>query len=131
LELARRLEELNVKQESLFLWCEDTQPATLWSLDRWEESVLSSRDSDEHLYSAFTVAELGEILPCEVWKGKKAYWFNSAAMSHGWATGYVSRAGEYRLLNDHQEIENTEADARAKMLIYLVQNKLVTLSENS
>lgn len=83
------------------------------------------REQPHTTYAAFTVAELGHLLPCEVWKARKAYWFNSAAMSHGWATGYVSRLRSYSLLNNHQDVELTEADARAKMLIYLIENKLI------
>jgi hypothetical protein len=41
--------------------------------------------------------------------------------------GYVSRETKYLLLNDQQEIERTEADARAKMLVYIFENKLLKL----
>src|SRR5690348_16233353 len=61
LELAKRLKELSVKQESIFMWFTHPKPADLtWGRD-CTVSTLSS--ISEHHISAFTVAELGEMLP--------------------------------------------------------------------
>lgn len=69
LELAKRLKELEVMQESLFFWC-----------DNWvhsQDSVYHSPTSSE-TFSAFTVAELGEMLPKERWSqlsnGTDRFW---------------------------------------------------------
>ena len=73
--------------------------------------------------SAFSCAELGVLLSHNIWKGQKEFWFNTAAMSHGFVVGYKSR--KYGLLNDIEIGMPTEADARAKLLIYLIVNKLI------
>ena len=102
LELAKKLKELGVKQESYFYWQEFEGQVALRSAYRGNELPRDDR------YSAFTVAELGEMLPMIYTPVKdingfkeKWLWVNNKAEKH-W--------------------ENTEADARAKILIYLLEN---------
>ncbi len=116
LELSIKLKELRVKQDGLFYWgyCNEE--------DKWELVYIDedARDSDYHYtnykyrISAFTVAELGEMLPYTalgaylmVFKGNDDF---------SCAYGYEKTI--------HAK---TEADARAKMLIYLIENNLITL----
>jgi hypothetical protein len=115
LELARRLEELNVKQESLFWWSTHTIPSTLWNRDDLDKSLEGYEGPAFSTYAAFTVAELGEMLPADILN------LEHKGLSHGFYFDHKKRGAG----------ADTEADARAKMLIYLVENKLVTLSENS
>ena len=61
-------------------------------------------------YAAFTVAVLGEMLP----EG-----YGSFRNPYGW----VCDSDE-----DPSEMADTEADARAKMLIYLIEKHLVDVS---
>lgn len=106
LELAKKLKELGVRQESLFYWndCWMGKP----TLDRAIHS-----DNGKESYSAFTVAELGEMLP-----------------HHNIKMYNIQPRIQLRIggkeLNAFVEAE-TEADARAKMLIYLIENKLISL----
>lgn len=110
-----------VKQESLFYW----HVATLgMGADKVRFGDEQHRDGTTPLYSAFTVAELGEMLPNDV---------NDAALMMD------KTSDEYRVwyANPNEDdwpfdlsivrIARTEADARAKMLIYLLENKLITL----
>lgn len=120
-EISQRLKELGVKQESLYNWAKDFDT----SMQGWQLTTLSQVE-DREMYSAFTVAELGEMLPTDIKIKKRTYWLNTARMSHGWSVGYVSRKGDYYLMNEHESIEVTEADARGKMLIYLLENHLIT-----
>ncbi len=119
LELAKKLKELGVKQKSLIWWIYivsssyegDDDFAT--RKEGWKLSQAPWKD-EKNSYSAFTVAELGEMLP------------------QGCASFRCSHSNEYkcvppRILQEYSTmIGNTEADARAKMLIYLIENNLPT-----
>lgn len=84
--------------------------------------------------SAFTVAELGWILPPQInmWKGENVLsWVNvRAKMFFGkiledewYATIEMMRSGKIvKMIN-----ADTEANARAKMLVYLIENNLLKL----
>lgn len=106
LELSKRLKELGMKQESLWAYNHKGFPFSRGESDMWTEQWLS----------AFTVAELGEMLPVYVTSGKKdnGAWY-CATISHdmGW--------------KEESFDAEIEADARAKMLIYLLENNLMTL----
>lgn len=117
LELAKKLKELGVKQESLFYW--QACPENLICL-RPAYIELGYKDTPERVViSAFTVAELGEILPpyfCSVDAKASAGHWTCRKWSHG-------------IIDTEVPIQyaNTEADARAKALIYLIENKLINL----
>jgi len=112
LELAKILKALGVKQESLFTW--------LWTSERGEYELFGrnhpiANDTAREMFpenytSAFTTAELGEMLPA----------------------GYKTTKGHDVFIVEGMPDEpysiqraNTEADARAKMLIYLLEQKLI------
>jgi hypothetical protein len=111
LELSKRLEELGVKQESLFCWCGEVGHINL--------ELNAVYDSECNPYykicSAFTVAELGDILP---------NWFDSGRREEN---DYMCRVFEKESDIRHHTFDGTEANARAKMLIYLLENKLMEL----
>lgn len=105
LEYARKLKELGVKQASVWWW--------------FKGELYKDTPDYKCSISAFTVAELGEMLPynkCQtIFKntyrnGKIEYLF------------YIDPNTEKELLVE----ANTEANCRAKMLIYLLENKLTT-----
>ena len=103
LELSKKLKELGVKQDSYFSWAErDT-------IDGWLVELSDELDSEDECYSAFTVAELGEMLK----KVDLDYWYSYP---------------DFRLKLPESTTSNTrsekEADARAEMIIYLIENKL-------
>ena len=112
LELSKKLKELGVKQDSLFWWLEV-------SPGQWNTHCLSYGKREENIgISAFTVSELGEILPeyfCSAQAGTQEKWV-CEKYSHGTIDAEVPRL-----------YADTEANARAKMLIYLIEHKLITL----
>ena len=83
--------------------------------------------------SAFTVAELGDLLPVETVKGEKKdkkLFHIYLAKERGDFSDDVRYFVEYHERKDNYEVEvqrcaDTEADARAKMLIYLLENSLL------
>jgi len=121
LELAKKLKELGVKQESLFWW------RMLTKEDGWEIWDSPSDAGGYECFSAFTVAELGEMLP-EVLKDDEGIRFNLNIWkdSDVWYVSYWWEEDTRRSSDMKIEtfFEYTEADARAKMLIYLVENGL-------
>jgi hypothetical protein len=132
LELAKRLKELGVKQESLFYYqnnpynngkdCIDLMIVERSSINN-ENVIMNTQceNEDNPKYSAFTVAELGEMLPILIKDGSNLIiWPYLKNDKKVWDIDY----------NGHEEsdetfVSDTEADARAQMLIYLIENGLV------
>ena len=113
LEIAKKLKELRVKQDSLYYWVCYIGHCLAKSENIYSTVVnIKERKSDNsyEVFSAFTVAELGELLP-DAW--------HSEHFKKGWAVpddeGII------------QEYTKNEADARGKMLIYLIENKLMEI----
>jgi len=111
LEYAKKFKELGISQESLYCWYKFSDGWRIASKvqpnNKWE--------CLDNTYSAFTVAELGEMLPVgtviEKWDQLKY---------------------KYRCYNERYNkimYEITEADARAKMLIWLIENKHLEVSK--
>lgn len=104
LELAKRLKELGVTQKSAFYWAtSEVKCGTVSGELDLELSNYASGDYDN--CSAFTVAELGEIIPP---------YFHTHRL----------KDGSWRGATD-QDIAENEAEARAKMLIHLIEKGIV------
>ena len=106
LELAKKMEELGFKQESLWYWVHIVRDD---GTDRWDlviknNAEFMAKEWKYEIVSAFTVAELGEMLPYGV-------------------TSFKFGLNDWRIWTDvnktNFEQSETEANARAKMLIYL------------
>jgi hypothetical protein len=109
LEYAKKLKELGVKQESLFYWIKEDSPYI------WYNSNNYPIHAEKFYYSAYTVAELGEMLPD---------WFDSGnrdKSTHDW----MCRVFEKNSDKANCAFADKEVNARAKMLIYLIENKWV------
>ena len=112
LELSRKLKELGVKQESLFYYQGVKKEIDLekgYALDILRKLTFAGAEK----VSAFTVAELGEILPA----------FSVGAKGKTWGYNFV-KGGKFIQLEVDFDVKS-EANARAKMLIYLIENKLL------
>jgi hypothetical protein len=120
LELSKRLKELGVKQESLFVWCFEkinNIDSEFWSLRDWNEYGPVPKKA-ENIVSAFTVAELGELLPSKIkLHGERTVNLITGKIDSRWFIEYEGIA--------HIGVD-TEANARAKMLIYLLENNLLS-----
>jgi hypothetical protein len=127
LELAKRLKELGVKQKSYFVYAREvlvpefryggyaeTRP-DIWKL------------IEPFIYSAFTVSELGEMLPSsDIYPTSDLTFWIAKINSAGdrWQTD-ILRNGK----SLHIDSDKNEANLRAKMLIYLLENSLMELPE--
>lgn len=103
LEQAKRLRELGVRQESLFYHTHS---------EKWGVMPRKSIDFSGNPSSAFTVAELGVMLGTEEWSTN----YKKQNIFYWDAELFALPFGAYQ----------TEAEARAAMLIHQLENKLIT-----
>lgn len=131
LELSERLRELGVPQDSLFYWVNGDEGfdwvcvySDGYEWNEWPEYSKYSAKA-----SAYTVAELGELLPqC----------FVTQRRSNGeWECGqnYTKQLDGLGTKFNFASIptvffEQTEVNARAKMLIWLIENKYINFAQN-
>lgn len=137
LELSKKLKELGVKQDSLFNWgwyvpldeIPRERGGHLWRLSLVMEipkDCYALAEADE-LYAAFTTAELVEMLPWMIKKNGTTYFLDlskngpQCKMAKTYSVAYYD--GEEAVL--FVTSEDDEADARATMLIYLIENNLL------
>lgn len=117
LELAKRLKELSIEQNSYFKY--EVRE------NGYVEIYHSKPTSCAHkYYSAFTVSELGEMLPRKLPRTDGIYALQQDFYSDGFFNIYYC-------LNDYSPIDfedEKEADARAKMLIYLIENGFIEVA---
>lgn len=117
LELSKRLKELGVKQDGYFEW-------SYW-MDHPPHEAMDHQCQEKHWqvtdriggnfgerHSAFTVGELGEMLPRD--------FYTMRDIVGAWDCASKNIGGKWVT-----QSAPTEADARAKALIYLIENRLV------
>lgn len=117
LEYAKQLKELGVVQNSFLYWADEMLVSSIdldLLLDNGKVRNISCVDNSwpdqdiGNLYSAFTSTELGEMLPD---------FFDSGKKDNIWMCRALAPISSY--------VEgDTEANCRAKMLIYLIENEL-------
>ena len=133
LELSKRLKELGVRQESYFCWqpvgkvveggiIEDTGTCRI---------VRYADQRGAYAYSvtfaAFTVAELGEMLPNPILGDYGADFYSPWSKKHpaGWSCAYWTVGPNHSATIHKQFVADTEANARAKMLVYLLEQGIL------
>lgn len=114
LELSQKLKELGCPQESLFYWTKEVedQDYYVW----WEtRDCHSYTERMANCISAYTVAELGELLTGD------RDWFSGKSWNEKVFGCNAHRGRDYI-----ERVEaDTEADARAAMAIYLIEQGLL------
>jgi hypothetical protein len=126
LELAKKLKELKVKQDSIFYWekCPDYNKFVI-SCSIYHD-IMTSEWTDCHIlqkqenYSAFTACELGEFLPYEIN-------LCSLIITKDWDIWEIQyNDSDYpREKIVARSFDNNLANAMAKMLIYLLEQGLI------
>ena len=120
LELSKKIKELGVKQESIWWWCKFKEYSKCdgvhlgysWGLSMGKLTKKDCDDVEEYI-SAFTVAELGKMLP---------NWYETHTVDKPNLWVCQPRGldpDEHPMMTE----ADTEANARAKMLIYLKEKK--------
>jgi len=124
LELAKRLKELGVKQESIFYWSvalpETSESESELNLLSKIQPMLTQEEWGDKFtsYSAFTSAELGEIFSTI---GSDLFIKAYGEVFNFRGTQLVGTLGVINLIR--------RPDMTAKMLIYLLENNLITLEK--
>jgi len=150
LKLSKILKKLGVNQESRFYW---------WKFDgkyhlafRFGERITCISNFNffttyghkpEEYCSAFTVAELGEMLPQEITiKGNhycgdninNNFWFEFnrnvvlyTKKVRGWIYFYTNGEENIKFDYEQENWDKNETNARAKYLIYLLENNYIKL----
>jgi len=137
LELAKKLKELGFKQESLFAWLFNEKQNKFIIVGHSTE-VSNNFYVGKELISAYTVAELGEMLPKELYLPYKTrgtdkfsnkkrkypqhpHCFFGGITDHNFQINYVGGGSQERISKN----SDSEANARATMLIFLKENNLI------
>jgi hypothetical protein len=103
--IAKKLKDLNIKQESLWYWCYEK-----WTDLEGDHKILilktpyqtsCATTEIEFICSAFSVAELGKLLP-----------------DGFYTTRFNDRYHSSVLINGNPIVMDNEADCRAKMIIW-------------
>jgi hypothetical protein len=128
LELSKRLKELGVKQESLFYYqnnpYNDGEECIVLMITEARsinnENAIINTECENNInakIAAFIASELGELLPLFIEIERDCY----------------ADDGEYLwriICCEHEIFDENETNARAKMLIYLLENKLMELEKD-
>jgi hypothetical protein len=134
LDLSRQLKELGVPQNGYWSWVRSYSDKKFSlivgePLGFYRGKVWFGWDKDERvktpgiIYSAFTTGELGRLLPSYI-KTIAGYLElrHSKRNEKSWVVEYINRDDECL-----KQVSETEADARAKMLVYLLKNGLIKI----
>ncbi len=132
-EQAKKMKELGVKQESTYYWYSagnsmnggDVFYGHDFNQGWWMDYELKG---DEMRLAAFNVAELGELLPpCFVSDKRHVIGNSRWACKQSWTRRCGSDGMECYPLVDFACFKKTEAEARADMLILLLEKKIISL----
>ena len=128
-ELSQEIEKLGVKQESIWYWwyddpCSSKEDPAYGHYGEWKLVKTNAGGIGMKYISAFTVAELGEMLPDDCLPRRKT----NSLKRYQWHSTFCypnpKKQGAF-LIEDF--IADTEADCRAKMLIYLIEKGLMKI----
>ena len=133
LELSKKLKELAVEQTAYYSWVCHRGIKYTNEKDDWY--ILETEDTynfkGKDIFSAFTVAELGEMLPREMGENGEKFSLTTYPDGEHWYCSYYCNSEEtFTYINEKDEefelevYADIEANARAKMLIFLIENKL-------
>ena len=151
LDQGKILKELGVQGEALFSWFGNEKILNLdrnddgMELNTWvfvSSTVPVNNMQEEHRYDisqetpicpAFTVAELGVMLPSTmpyeehiIMRMDSGPWIEN----NGYSCGYIEVMADYDMgAYIYSKSGKTEAQARAAMLIYLLEEGLITATE--
>ena len=127
--LSKKLKELGVSQVTLFSWQISSDGIPVINI-----SFMGEINCED--FSAFTSAELGFLMPYSYMKNGKLHFIETTAghTDHDYCTVcsshfYETERDSNAIVGDDFDGEGNEADARAMMLIYLIENNLIEVKK--
>lgn len=130
LKLCKRLNELEISNGSEFYWAHDKNCDNEFVWHDEFNHVYQDYPEPENICSAFTVAELGMMLP-ERFDNFRTMYIKyeklreeSTGLIH-WICSYNEDGGYNMDIVNFETADINEANARAKMLIHLIENGLI------
>ena len=137
-KLSMKLEQLGLKQDSVWYWEIETYKFKpykgqqhIFLLNRLDKQKVSN-DYDYEYYSAFTVAELEQQIFQIIGECRYDFIVSFSPLGGTWKDEtfdkmYTVQCVDWSSLNKSlMERAGTGADARATMLIYLLENRLIS-----
>lgn len=136
LALSKRLHELGIKKKSVFSYVAFEnppygicKPADVTD-DRWDIYLNTTRDKcpPDYYVTAYLASELGEFLPTEIPPKSGSGSYKELTILHCggmWFVGYKKENGWVLPI----AIEPNECEARAKMLIHLIEEGIVKVED--
>ncbi len=124
LELAKMLKELGLKVKSVFCYFHSKRHERIYlefhsHIDNYEKD----EDFVEFVCYAYTVAELGEMLPGLIKIDKTFFYLSQDCDKHPYYEDMMPKTKE--IYSDLHHDHDNEANARAKMIIYLLEEGLI------
>ncbi len=127
LELCKRLKELGVNKTSFARWFADE--VTGYEFVVHENSIVNSERKYPERCAAYTCSELGEILPETIEIEDAEHYLKYYKLKDKWRCD-LTEDGRYNMdIPHHYTISASEADSRALMLIYLIENGQVKVDD--
>ena len=127
LELSKKLKELGVPQDGFYIWWKPKEREREFELSPKKQQIYWKNTDNEFIEwcSAYTVAELGEMLPDHLLDDNED-WPYTLRLEKGdneWLVYYseIDRG----LIGETIHHLGSLADAMAHMLIYLLENNLI------
>ena len=116
-ELSQRLWDAGLRCKTLWYWCNDK--SEIWE-SGWELEVISKAIFFSFSIPAYTVAELGVVLPYHI---ENTNYFLLTERSNYFLVGYAEfEHGQLTAWLDDVVPQKTEADARGEALLWLINN---------
>lgn len=138
LELSKRLKELGVEQSALFGWYNRQKTDGIGGyVDNFEVYLIDEEIVwyEVPLCSAYLASELGDMLPSEIETEHNIFFLEIDKVGmEKWGVVYrnkkllggeISKARFMHSETLHGVIADTEAEARGKMLVYLLEQGLI------
>lgn len=126
LQLAKKLKELGINQKSLWRW---QYVGGIWEPTSLKKEFIEKNNSNPETFEAFSVAELGEMLPFKFMKEdfNDPFYLEIRKYSDNWIVDYYDSDDQWFKCGDIEDIKLS--DAIAKMLIYLIENGFLKVED--